>query len=96
MLVSDMILAWDPGFRSHLEVGPLPLTLTLTPNHNPNPHPDPHPHPHPNPYPLPNPNPNPTPDQVYAEDEELLAKDFAVAFKKLTELGCGFPSMQLA
>jgi len=52
MLVSDMILAWDPGFRSHLE--------------------------------------------VYAEDEELLAKDFAVAFKKLTELGCGFPSMQLA
>jgi catalase (peroxidase I) len=49
MLVSDMILAWDPGFRAHLE--------------------------------------------TYAEDEtegDLLAKDFAVAFKKLTELGCGF------
>jgi len=46
MLVSDMILAWDPAFRSHLE--------------------------------------------VYAEDEELLVQDFAVAFKKLTELGCGF------
>ena len=46
--------------------------------------------------PTPTPTPTPTPHQVYAEDEELLAKDFAVAFKKLTELGCGFPSMQLA
>lgn len=46
MLVSDMILAWDPAFRSHLE--------------------------------------------MYAEDEPLLKRDFGVAFKKLTELGCGF------
>jgi len=46
MLVSDMILAWDPGFRPHLE--------------------------------------------VYAQDEERLKHDFGQAFKKLTELGCGF------
>eukprot|EP00580_Thalassiosira_gravida_P000497 CAMPEP_0201602950 /NCGR_PEP_ID=MMETSP0492-20130828/3540_1 /ASSEMBLY_ACC=CAM_ASM_000837 /TAXON_ID=420259 /ORGANISM="Thalassiosira gravida, Strain GMp14c1" /LENGTH=393 /DNA_ID=CAMNT_0048066615 /DNA_START=60 /DNA_END=1241 /DNA_ORIENTATION=+ len=46
MLLSDMVLAWDPGFRTHLE--------------------------------------------VYAEDEEVLKYDFGVAFKKLTELGCGF------
>ena len=26
--------------------------------------------------------------EEYAEDEELMARDFAVAFKKLTELGC--------
>lgn len=41
-----MILAWDAGFRQHLE--------------------------------------------AYARDEELLRKDFGAAFKKLTELGCGF------
>ena len=46
MLPSDMILAWDPAFRAHLE--------------------------------------------VYAEDEERLLADFGAAFKKLTELGCGF------
>mmetsp|Transcript_36975 Transcript_36975/g.66520 ORF Transcript_36975/g.66520 Transcript_36975/m.66520 type:complete len:393 (-) Transcript_36975:93-1271(-) len=46
MLLSDMILAWDPAFRAHLE--------------------------------------------VYAEDEARLKWDFGVAFKKLTELGCGF------
>jgi len=46
MLLSDMVLAWDPGFRTHLE--------------------------------------------VYAEDEDALKHDFGVAFKKLTELGCGF------
>ena len=46
MLLSDMILAWDPDFRQYLE--------------------------------------------VYAEDEEKLEWDFGVAFKKLTELGCGF------
>jgi len=46
MLVSDMILAWDPAFRAHLE--------------------------------------------VYADDGERLKHDFGVAFKKLTELGCGF------
>ena len=28
--------------------------------------------------------------QEYAEDEELLSKDFGAAFKKLTELGCPF------
>ena len=28
--------------------------------------------------------------EEYAEDEELMTKDFAAAFKKLTELGCGF------
>ena len=28
--------------------------------------------------------------EEYAEDEELLAKDFGAAFKKLTELGCTF------
>lgn len=44
MLVSDMVLAWDPAFRAVLE--------------------------------------------EYAEDEDLLAKDFGAAFKKLTELGC--------
>ncbi|KAL3827598.1 hypothetical protein ACHAXA_002095 [Cyclostephanos tholiformis] len=46
MLLSDMILKWDPTFRQYLE--------------------------------------------LYAEDEELLRNDFGVAFKKLTELGCGF------
>ena len=46
MLLSDMILAWDPAFRTHLE--------------------------------------------MYAEDENRLKVDFGVAFKKLTELGCGF------
>ena len=46
MLVSDMILAWDPNFRSHLE--------------------------------------------LYAADESLLKDHFGKAFKKLTELGCGF------
>lgn len=46
MLLSDMVLAWDPSFRSHLE--------------------------------------------VYAEDEGRLRADFGAAFKKLTELGCGF------
>ena len=49
MLLSDMILAWDPGFRSHLE--------------------------------------------VYADDEATLGEDFSKAFKKLTELGCGFASV---
>ncbi|KAL7538764.1 hypothetical protein ACHAXR_010341 [Thalassiosira sp. AJA248-18] len=46
MLLSDMILAWDPSFRTHLD--------------------------------------------VYAEDEERLKREFGAAFKKLTELGCGF------
>lgn len=46
MLLSDMILKWDPTFRRYLE--------------------------------------------MYAEDEELLKSDFGAAFKKLTELGCGF------
>jgi len=46
MLVSDMILAWDPAFRTHLE--------------------------------------------AYAADEARLKEDFGRAFKKLTELGCGF------
>eukprot|EP01082_Thalassiosira_pseudonana_P009010 g8052.t1 g8052 contig27:83654-85066(+) len=46
MLLSDMILAWDPAFRQYLE--------------------------------------------VYAEDEDRLKSDFGAAFKKLTELGCGF------
>ena len=46
MLVSDMVLAWDPAFRAHLE--------------------------------------------RYAEDEAALRADFGAAFKKLTELGCGF------
>ena len=46
MLLSDMVLAWDPGFRQYLE--------------------------------------------VYAEDEAKLKDDFGAAFKKLTELGCGF------
>jgi len=46
MLVSDMILVWDDGFRPHLE--------------------------------------------AYAQSEERLKDDFAKAFKKLTELGCGF------
>jgi len=46
MLVSDMILAWDPAFRTHLE--------------------------------------------VYAANEDRLMCDFSRAFKKLTELGCGF------
>jgi len=46
MLPSDMILAWDPAFRNHLE--------------------------------------------VYANDETQLKADFGKAFKKLTELGCGF------
>ena len=46
MLLSDMILAWDPTFRTQLE--------------------------------------------VYAADEARLKNDFGVAFKKLTELGCGF------
>ena len=46
MLPSDMILAWDPAFRTHLE--------------------------------------------AYAADEAKLRDDFAKAFKKLTELGCGF------
>ena len=46
MLVSDMILAWDPAFRTHLE--------------------------------------------AYAKDEAQLKADFGKAFKKLTELGCGF------
>ncbi|KAL7544207.1 hypothetical protein ACHAWF_007586, partial [Thalassiosira exigua] len=46
MLLSDMILAWDPAFRTHLE--------------------------------------------GYAEDEGRLREDFGAAFKKLTELGCGF------
>lgn len=46
MLVSDMILAWDPAFKTHLE--------------------------------------------VYAGDETRLKDDFGRAFKKLTELGCGF------
>jgi len=44
MLVSDMVLLWDKGFKEHL--------------------------------------------QAYADDEELLRKDFAGAFKRLTELGC--------
>ena len=46
MLLSDMILKWDPSFRGYLE--------------------------------------------LYAEDEALLNKEFGEAFKKLTELGCGF------
>ena len=46
MLPSDMILAWDPDFRVHLE--------------------------------------------TYASNEALLKADFGKAFKKLTELGCGF------
>mmetsp|Transcript_12129 Transcript_12129/g.16941 ORF Transcript_12129/g.16941 Transcript_12129/m.16941 type:complete len:395 (+) Transcript_12129:46-1230(+) len=46
MLPTDMILAWDPNFRVHLE--------------------------------------------AYAADEALLKWDFGIAFKKLTELGCGF------
>ena len=46
MLPSDMILAWDPAFRAHLE--------------------------------------------VYASNEAALKADFGAAFKKLTELGCGF------
>ena len=46
MLVSDMILAWDPAFRTYLE--------------------------------------------AYAADEARLKDDFGRAFKKLTELGCGF------
>ena len=46
MLVSDMILAWDPNFRTYLE--------------------------------------------TYAANESLLREDFGRAFKKLTELGCGF------
>lgn len=44
MLLSDMVLAWDPAFRAVLE--------------------------------------------EYAVDERRLSHDFAVAFKKLTELGC--------
>mmetsp|Transcript_21539 Transcript_21539/g.50212 ORF Transcript_21539/g.50212 Transcript_21539/m.50212 type:complete len:585 (+) Transcript_21539:71-1825(+) len=44
MLVSDMVLAWDPTFRAVL--------------------------------------------QEYADDEELLKKDFGMAYKRLTELGC--------
>jgi len=44
MLLSDMVLAWDPAFRTVL--------------------------------------------QQYAQDEALLAYDFAAAFQKLTELGC--------
>jgi len=44
MLLSDMVLAWDPAFRTVL--------------------------------------------QQYAQDEALLASDFAAAFQKLTELGC--------
>ena len=44
MLLSDMVLAWDPSFRVYLE--------------------------------------------QYAADEAMLARDFANAFKKLTELGC--------
>ena len=28
--------------------------------------------------------------EVYAQDEERLKHDFGQAFKKLTELGCGF------
>jgi len=44
MLVSDMVLLWDEGFKGHLD--------------------------------------------KYAEDEELLKKDFGVAFRRLTELGC--------
>eukprot|EP00577_Skeletonema_sp_RCC1716_P011876 CAMPEP_0113414392 /NCGR_PEP_ID=MMETSP0013_2-20120614/23989_1 /TAXON_ID=2843 ORGANISM="Skeletonema costatum, Strain 1716" /NCGR_SAMPLE_ID=MMETSP0013_2 /ASSEMBLY_ACC=CAM_ASM_000158 /LENGTH=436 /DNA_ID=CAMNT_0000301239 /DNA_START=46 /DNA_END=1356 /DNA_ORIENTATION=- /assembly_acc=CAM_ASM_000158 len=47
MLLSDMILAWDPDFRPILE--------------------------------------------MYAEDEDKLKVDFGAAFKRLTELGCGFP-----
>ena len=46
MLLSDMILAWDPAFKVHLE--------------------------------------------AYANDEQRLRDDFGKAFKKLTELGCGF------
>eukprot|EP00568_Trieres_chinensis_P004883 CAMPEP_0183291136 /NCGR_PEP_ID=MMETSP0160_2-20130417/657_1 /TAXON_ID=2839 ORGANISM="Odontella Sinensis, Strain Grunow 1884" /NCGR_SAMPLE_ID=MMETSP0160_2 /ASSEMBLY_ACC=CAM_ASM_000250 /LENGTH=392 /DNA_ID=CAMNT_0025451895 /DNA_START=7 /DNA_END=1188 /DNA_ORIENTATION=+ len=46
MLISDMILAWDPAFRTHLE--------------------------------------------TYAANEAQLKDDFGRAFKKLTELGCGF------
>eukprot|EP00928_Gymnodinium_smaydae_P022567 TRINITY_DN18909_c0_g2_i1.p1 TRINITY_DN18909_c0_g2~~TRINITY_DN18909_c0_g2_i1.p1 ORF type:complete len:610 (-),score=105.09 TRINITY_DN18909_c0_g2_i1:107-1879(-) len=44
MLVSDMVLLWDEGFRPIL--------------------------------------------QEYADDEELLKKDFGEAFKRLTDLGC--------
>lgn len=44
MLLSDMVLAWDPDFRAVLE--------------------------------------------EYARDEPQLGRDFAAAFKKLTELGC--------
>ena len=44
MLLSDMVLAWDPSFRVYLG--------------------------------------------QYAADEAMLARDFANAFKKLTELGC--------
>lgn len=46
MLLSDMILAWDPTFRIYLE--------------------------------------------AYAANESRLKEDFGRAFKKLTELGCGF------
>jgi hypothetical protein len=44
MLISDMVLLWDPEFRSVLE--------------------------------------------EYAEDGDVLSKDFGKAFKRLTELGC--------
>ena len=59
MLVSDMILAWDPAFRTHLEMyaedpteGEL-LAKVSEPNlfFNPIPHPKPQAHPSPEPHP---------------------------------------------
>ena len=29
MLVSDMVLLWDPGFREHLEAAKLPLSVRM-------------------------------------------------------------------
>ena len=65
MLVSDMILAWDPAFRTHLETyaedpteGEL-LAKVSIPNPIFNPLPNPIPNPIPNPHPNPNPSPSP-------------------------------------
>ena len=62
MLVSDMILAWDPAFRTHLEMyaeDPTEGEL-LAKVSNPNPIFNPIPRPHPKPIPHPNPNPKRT------------------------------------
>ena len=34
--------------------------------------------------------------EEYAEDEALLSTDFGKAFKKLTELGCPFASVEVS